>query len=113
MLHVLEQLGIWITTACVLAGCVRISPAVATATPTLELPTLNAAVAAWPTQASSPLSTTPGTNSAQSGTDAATFVKETYPDDSVVTPGAKFDKTWDMKSIGTNTWNADYGRVLD
>ncbi len=42
------------------------------------------------------------------GTDAASFVSETYPDNSSVTGGTSFTKTWTIKNTGTNTWTSSY-----
>ena len=39
-----------------------------------------------------------------SGTDGATFVSETIPDNTVMTPGQSFTKTWTLKNTGTTTW---------
>lgn len=42
-------------------------------------------------------------------TNIATFVSDvTIPDNSVVTPGATFTKTWQMRNRGTCTWGTGY-----
>ncbi len=89
----------------------------ATQEPTL-LPTSTLVIAAAPTEtvtavSTNLISTATSTPVIQHGTDAATFLKETYPDYSVLAPGEKFVKTWDIKNIGTNTWNTDYILVID
>jgi hypothetical protein len=49
----------------------------------------------------------------------ATFVKDiTFPDSGVgkgatLRPGAKFRKTWQIKNVGTCTWNSNYRWVFD
>ena len=60
-----------------------------------------------------PLPTVTPTLPAQTGMDAATFLTETYPDYSILTPGETFIKTWDIKNTGSNTWNEQYSLVLD
>ena len=82
----------------------------------------------FPTKTSSPIptATTPTTliptkitltstpaYPAQNGSDAATFLNETYPDQSILTPGEQFIKTWKIKNNGTNSWNTGYSLVLD
>lgn len=47
-----------------------------------------------------------------SKSDRATFVKENYPDNSVLNAGESFVKTWEIKNIGTTTWNKDYSLFL-
>lgn len=37
----------------------------------------------------------------------------TYPDNSLVQPGAEFVKTWRLKNTGTCSWNASYAIVFD
>jgi methionine-rich copper-binding protein CopC len=41
-------------------------------------------------------------------TDGATFVTETISDDTVVTPGQNFTKSWTIRNSGTTTWNSGY-----
>ncbi|MGD0708532.1 MAG: NBR1-Ig-like domain-containing protein [Anaerolineaceae bacterium] len=66
-------------------------------TPTKFVPTLTATVA----------KTRP-----VSATDKASFVSETYPDNSVVTAGEQFTKTWVIKNTGSSTWTTAYQLVL-
>ena len=40
--------------------------------------------------------------------DKASFISETYPDYTSVTGGESFNKVWELKNIGTSTWNANY-----
>lgn len=45
--------------------------------------------------------------------DAVKFEKDvTYPDDSQVTPGQSFTKTWRLLNTGTCTWTTDYDIVF-
>jgi hypothetical protein len=84
--------------------------------PPAEIPT--ATVAITPTFTLTPqitVSSTPTitpSRTAQTGKDMATFVKETYPDYSSLTPGEKFIKTWEIKNTGTTIWNTSYALVL-
>src|SRR5206468_3435447 len=41
-------------------------------------------------------------------TDGATFVTETFPDNTVVGAGQSFFKTWTIHNSGTTTWNSNY-----
>jgi hypothetical protein len=113
MLHTLKQFGLWLFCTYLLAGCLSFSPPLPTPTPTLAMPTLWPTATLGPTKAATPRLMIPPTLSAQSGYDAATFIKETYPDYSVLAPGKKFVKTWDIKNIGTSTWNTNYSLVVD
>lgn len=43
-----------------------------------------------------------------------TFVKDvTYPDNTKVSPGEIFTKTWRVKNTGSNTWTSDYDLVFE
>ena len=43
----------------------------------------------------------------------AAYIKDvTFPDGSIVAPGANFTKTWRIKNIGTCTWKTNYGLVF-
>ncbi|HOJ01422.1 MAG TPA: NBR1-Ig-like domain-containing protein [Anaerolineaceae bacterium] len=42
----------------------------------------------------------------------AAAVSESYPDDSEVTIGTDFDKSWRLQNIGTCTWNSNYRIVF-
>jgi hypothetical protein len=44
--------------------------------------------------------------------DRATFVSETFPDDSEVSPEGMFSKTWTLKNNGICTWNSGYSIVF-
>ncbi len=47
-------------------------------------------------------------------TDKATFVTDvTVPDNTNMTPGQAFTKTWRLKNVGTCTWTTDYDLVFD
>ena len=91
-----------------IAGCTTPLPQAPTAIPT-SAPTLTAI----PTGTFTTVPEVTLTRLAQTGTDAATFLNENYPDYSAVAPGEKFVKTWDVKNAGTNTWNTSYSLVLD
>lgn len=41
-------------------------------------------------------------------TDKASWVKETIPDNTKMTGGSSFNKTWTIKNTGTSTWNSAY-----
>jgi len=45
-------------------------------------------------------------------TDAADFVTETVPDDTVISAGTTFSKSWTLINTGTCTWNTDYALVF-
>ena len=45
--------------------------------------------------------------------DQAKFIKDvTYPDNSLVSPGEQFVKTWRLKNVGTCTWTSGYSLVF-
>jgi hypothetical protein len=44
-------------------------------------------------------------------TNAAKFVNETIPDNTVFTPNQQFMKTWTLQNVGTCTWTPDYALV--
>lgn len=48
-----------------------------------------------------------------STTDRASFVSETYPDNSVLKPGESFVKIFEIKNIGASTWTTSYALFLD
>jgi hypothetical protein len=45
--------------------------------------------------------------------DQATLVHETYHDNSILKPGEKFIKTFEIKNTGSKTWTSAYTLVLD
>lgn len=47
----------------------------------------------------------------KSVTDNATFLGENFPDNSILTPGEAFVKTWEIKNIGTIPWSTSYQLV--
>ena len=54
------------------------------------------------------------TTGASGCTDKATFVTDvTVPDNTNMTPGKAFTKTWRLKNVGTCTWTTDYDLVFD
>jgi hypothetical protein len=111
-----KQIALWLMGASLLAGCsISMSTVLPPATATMELPPVTQSPTATisPTHASTATETSVATISVQTGTDRATFIKETYPDYSSVAPGEKFIKTWDIKNTGSNTWNTNYKLVVD
>lgn len=112
----LKQLALLLMLASLLTGCsISTSTVLPLATATMELPTATQSPTptSQPTRVSMATSTSVTTISVQTGTDVATFVKETYPDYSTVAPGEKFIKTWDVKNTGSNTWNINYKLSVD
>lgn len=76
-------------------------PGIATATP----PGTTSTAPAGNTVTSSPT---------QGACDQAAFEKDvTYPDNSVLSPGEEFVKTWRLRNSGTCSWNPDYAIVFD
>jgi len=73
--------------------------------------------ASEPTQLSVPAETkspvTSGTNTQPAiCVNAAQFVSETIPDGTLLKPGEEFTKTWEVKNIGTCTWEPNYKWVF-
>jgi uncharacterized protein affecting Mg2+/Co2+ transport len=66
---------------------------------------------------STPANTQPAptaTSGASGCTDKATFVTDvTVPDNTNMSPGQAFTKTWRLKNVGTCTWTTDYDLVFD
>lgn len=111
-----KQPALWLMGAALLAGCsISMSTVMPPATATMELPaaTQSPTATSLPTQAGTATSTSIAMISVQTGTDRATFIKEAYPDYASVAPGKKFVKTWDIKNIGSNTWNTNYKLIVD
>ncbi len=76
-------------------------PAIVTASPPVVTPTAPAGI----TETPSPT---------QGECDQAAFEKDvTYPDNSVLSPGEEFTKTWRLQNSGTCSWNPDYDVVFD
>ena len=74
----------------------------------LASPTLFPTLAPPPTQGTIGLATATK-SSGGSGCNNATYVKDvTIPDNTVVDPGAKFNKTWELLNSGTCAWNTSY-----
>ncbi len=74
------------------------------------------------TTTASPPGATPSTPVGNTGTpspsqgvcDQAGFDKDvTYPDNSVLSPGEEFTKTWRLSNTGTCSWNPNYAIVFD
>lgn len=68
-----------------------------------------------PEVTSTPTATTTLSSQANliSATDRASFVSETYPDNSVLKPGESFVKIFEIKNVGDSTWTTSYDLVLD
>ncbi len=47
------------------------------------------------------------------GADKASFIGETYPDNSILEPGESFIKSFEIFNSGTATWTTAYALVLD
>ena len=79
---------------------------VATST-TAPFPTLPAATAPIPTLAAPPSATSTST------CDGAQFIADiTIPDDTVMTQGQTFTKTWRLKNVGTCSWTPSYAVIF-
>ncbi len=77
-----------------------------TATP---LPATNTPIPTLPAVATSAPVNTGGSTS--SACDAAAFLSETIPDNTIFAPGATFTKTWTIQNTGTCTWSTAYTLV--
>ena len=76
------------------------------------LPTLNPTNTQAPPQPTNTLQP-PTATTAVTPCDRASFVKDvTYPDDSEVSVGTTFIKTWRLKNTGSCTWNSSYSLVF-
>lgn len=87
------------------------SPAVPSETP---LPGVVPSATSPPTTVPSPDTETPVPASPTPvPCDRVKFVKDvTYPDDTAVSPGSTFVKTWRLKNEGSCTWTSDYDLVF-
>jgi hypothetical protein len=73
-------------------------------------PPINTATATLPITTPAPTGLTPTAGVCDQGS----FEEDiTYPDNSLVQPGAEFVKTWRLKNTGTCTWDARYAIVFD
>lgn len=89
-----------------------------TATPSLTptmtetaVPATNTPIPTLPAIATTAPIYTGGTTS--SACDAAAFISETIPDNTIFAPGATFTKTWTIQNTGTCTWSTAYTLVHD
>lgn len=74
-----------------------------------ESATAQATQSTIPTATNTPSGPTPTTVPCDRGS----FVKDvTIPDGTVMSPGASFTKTWELKNTGTCTWNSNYAIVF-
>jgi len=90
---------------------------------TLTAVSLQKPQAPFDNQPTQPLSTAPPTSTVQSAApqpvtqpvpcDRASFVTETILDNTKMSPGQAFTKTWTLKNNGSCTWNASYSVVFD
>lgn len=77
----------------------------------VDLPTITPPVSISPT---SPPAVTPSPTPTQGVCDQAGFEKDvTIPDNTILSAGEKFTKTWRLRNDGTCTWNSGYGLVFD
>ncbi|MGA2286818.1 MAG: NBR1-Ig-like domain-containing protein [Dehalococcoidia bacterium] len=88
-----------------------------TLSPTSSAPTDTPVPSGTPTSAATSAPTLPSLPEPPKGvsgcTLAASFVKDvTVPDGTVMTPGQRFNKTWQLKNVGTCTWTKDYKVVF-
>lgn len=79
--------------------------------------TLTPAIAISPTVSTLEMTPTTTILSSQANivsiTDRASFVSETYPDNSVLKPGESFIKIFEIKNVGATTWMTSYALILD
>lgn len=115
----------WLIVVIILSGCNRIPdipintqiPATATLTtstpdPTATIHVVTATPTGLPTTLTATETATDTANGRFSVQDAATFVGENYPDNSVLAPGQAFIKTWEIKNTGSLIWTTAYQLVL-
>jgi Ig-like domain from next to BRCA1 gene len=109
-------IGIYILIIFLATGCSGINQLtmVPTTSPTASsaIPTVTPSSITAPTTIVPTLTATVAKTSQVSADDKASFVSETYPDNSVVTAGEKFTKTWVIKNTGNLTWTTAYRLVL-
>jgi len=87
-----------------------------TSTPTLTpLPTLPPTAASLPTLAFTVPTTGVVVGGGSTGAcDSSAFVSDvTIPDNTVIDPGKKFTKTWNLQNNGTCTWGSGYSLQFD
>lgn len=84
-------------------------PATAVIGPTLILSATSTPGGAAPSATTAAPSDTPRPTQTPIPCDLVNFVEDvTYPDNSEVSPGASFVKTWRLQNAGTCTWNTNY-----
>jgi len=91
--------------AVLLAGCAQ-SELAAPTTVVTTMSVASATVTVIPMPSATP--TVTAMPAQPLGVDRATFISETYPDYTVLAPGEQFIKIWNIKNIGTSTWNTAY-----
>ncbi len=80
--------------------------------PTAELPSPTNTIATTPTN-TPPQGGAPPAAPSLSPCDVADFVADvTIPDGTEMAPGTIFTKTWEVKNIGTCTWNSNYKLIF-
>jgi len=98
------------------SGCsgINLPTMVPTTSPTTSsaAPTVTPSPTTAPTTIVPTLTATVAKTRPVSADDKASFVSETYPDNSVVTAGKQFTKTWVIKNTGSLTWTTAYQLVL-
>ncbi len=76
-------------------------------TPTLE-PTATIEITETPEGEETPTEATTATQSTSGGNDAAAWLANDPPDNTVFTPGEEFTVTWTIENTGATTWNNNY-----
>ena len=88
------------------------TPPAVTATLTTQPSATLAPATAQPTLTATASPTTAPSTIAAAPCDRAEFVTDvSYPDGSILTPGATFVKTWRLRNNGSCTWNSSYNLV--
>jgi hypothetical protein len=99
-----------ISTIILMNGCSGTHQPFATpsAIPSATATTLAVSETATPAATSTSTVIAPASQPVISTQDKASFVSETYPDNSVLTPGQAFTKTWKINNTGSVTWTTAY-----
>ena len=84
-----------------------------TSTPTLEPtstpePTATVESSVTPEEDETPVEVATATQNSASGNDAAAWLSNDPPDNTVFAPGEEFTVTWTLENTGTSTWNNNY-----
>jgi len=76
-------------------------------TPTLE-PSATVESSETPEEDETPMESATATQNSASGIDAAVWLSNDPPDNTVFAPGEEFTVTWTLENTGTSTWNNNY-----